>query len=250
MLDDAAQAARITHAEGFEQGRAEGYSQGLADGRAKATVAVAPQNVTVTQPPPSDGGSDYSARGRRIRQARLARDLSQVELGEIAKVAAQMVSAAENGRLSKSGGPAAGRPAYAKLEAALGLNVIDDAKQGRARLGFGTSPGRAARPFQGLDAAGHRRPPRGRAPDYRQLACRIRHWHQSGKDDPERLPARNSKPSPRRSTRRRAPRWRRCCAKSYARRAGCRAISAVGAFWARACARLPAGAAGRSACPC
>ena len=43
------------------------------------------------------------------------------ELAMMANVAPNIVSMCEHAKLSKSGGPAAGRPAYAKLEAALGI---------------------------------------------------------------------------------------------------------------------------------
>jgi hypothetical protein len=70
-----------------------------------------------------DGGDQWAARGAAIRVAREAKSLNAKELAELAGVAPNYVSMAELGRLTKSGGPAAGRPTFAKLEAALGLEA-------------------------------------------------------------------------------------------------------------------------------
>jgi transcriptional regulator with XRE-family HTH domain len=70
-----------------------------------------------------DGGDQWAARGAAIRVAREAKGLNAKELAELAGVAPNYVSMAELGRLTKSGGPAAGRPTFAKLEAALGLEA-------------------------------------------------------------------------------------------------------------------------------
>ena len=66
--------------------------------------------------------NDYAERGRRIREARKARGLSGKDLAASASVSPQAVYMAETGRLTKSGGPAAGRPVYPKLERVLGLD--------------------------------------------------------------------------------------------------------------------------------
>ena len=67
--------------------------------------------------------NSYTDRGARIRQARIARKLNQGQLGDLAGVHRQQVSMAESAKLTPSGGPAAGQPAFAKLEAALGLQT-------------------------------------------------------------------------------------------------------------------------------
>ena len=64
---------------------------------------------------------EWTIRGARIREARKAKGMNGKELAMMANVAPNIVSMCEHAKLSKSGGPAAGRPAYAKLEAALGI---------------------------------------------------------------------------------------------------------------------------------
>ena len=63
----------------------------------------------------------WTIRGARIREARKAKGMTGKELSMMAHVAPNIVSMCERTVRTKSGGPAAGRPAYAKLEAALGI---------------------------------------------------------------------------------------------------------------------------------
>jgi transcriptional regulator with XRE-family HTH domain len=109
----------------IEQGRREPG----ADIRARLEAALHDQ-VKPPAPPrpptrPADDAS-YAKRGARIRAARKALGMSGKDVAAIAGVLPQVVSAAERGRLNKSGGPVCGRPAYSKLEAALGLDGLDN----------------------------------------------------------------------------------------------------------------------------
>jgi ParB/RepB/Spo0J family partition protein len=61
--------------------------------------------------------NDYAARGACIKAARQERGLSQQQLGELAGVNKVQAGLAERGLVEKSG-----RPVFAKLEAALGLD--------------------------------------------------------------------------------------------------------------------------------
>ena len=72
--------------------------------------------------PARANGDEWAARGARIREARIAKCMSIADLGMLACLHRQSVSMAERGQLTKTGGPAAGRPAYAKLEAALAID--------------------------------------------------------------------------------------------------------------------------------
>jgi hypothetical protein len=73
---------------------------------------------------PTDGADDeWSRKGAAIRAARISRGLNAKQLAKLAGIAPNYVSMAELGRLTRSGGPAAGRPTFAKLEAALGLEA-------------------------------------------------------------------------------------------------------------------------------
>ena len=100
------------------QHRLQQGSQAL-DRMAKALFDMrhpAPEPVEKAQP-----DDEWTIRGARIREARKAKGLTGKELAMMANVLPNIVSMCEHAKLSKSGGPAAGRPAYAKLEAALGI---------------------------------------------------------------------------------------------------------------------------------
>ena len=132
----------------------EAHARGLAEGRALANQAAEGRQQAAAQPPQPEPAPEpleepktylelaryakqkgwstpkpkdeplrnsYTDRGARIRQARIARNLTLRQLGDLAGVHRQQVSMAELGKLTSSHAPAAGQPAFAKLEAALGI---------------------------------------------------------------------------------------------------------------------------------
>jgi DNA-binding XRE family transcriptional regulator len=80
-------------------------------GRHKPVDKAAPRN-------------SYATRGARIREARIARNLSQRDLAEKVDANPRSVSMAECGKTNPNGSPVAGKPIYAKLEAKLGLETM------------------------------------------------------------------------------------------------------------------------------
>jgi ParB-like chromosome segregation protein Spo0J/ribosome-binding protein aMBF1 (putative translation factor) len=95
----------------------------LLTSRANAALArrLKAERGTSSVEPAATTRNGYAARGARIREARKALGLTAKELAKRAGIVPNLVSMVELGRLTKSGGPAAGRPAFAKLEAVLGI---------------------------------------------------------------------------------------------------------------------------------
>jgi ParB-like chromosome segregation protein Spo0J len=111
VASDLAQLIKAARNEGFNEGHA--FAKQAAEAKAARNKPE--------QPEPARNG--YAERGAAIRAAREAQGLTAKELAKRAGVAPNYVSMAELCSLTKSGGPAAGRPTFAKLEAALGLEA-------------------------------------------------------------------------------------------------------------------------------
>ena len=88
-----------------------------------------PEAVTATPPEAekAEARNGYAERGAAIRVARQAKGMTCKDLAMLACVKPTIVSMVELGKRTKSGGPAAGRPAFDKLEAALDLVALRSA---------------------------------------------------------------------------------------------------------------------------